>query len=157
MKKLLAILGTITIAGSGMAGLVGNVPAPTNNNINYKQINNLESLNRVKRARAANYSPDEYNREAANGCYPDIDNSFNWTELGLSILTGAGLGAAKSTLPQVNAHPLLSLKIGKFHKPSISGAVKGGFAAGLADIGSQSIQPLKNKLSSCGTGYTKKN
>ncbi len=27
MKKLLGILGTITIAGSGMAGLVGNAPA----------------------------------------------------------------------------------------------------------------------------------
>lgn len=48
MKKLLSILGTITIAGSGIAGLVGNAPAPEKNNINYQQTNNLETLHRVK-------------------------------------------------------------------------------------------------------------
>ncbi len=31
MKKILGFLGTITIAGSGMAGLVGNAPAPKYN------------------------------------------------------------------------------------------------------------------------------
>lgn len=49
MKKLLSILGTITIAGSGMAGLVGNAPAK--NNINYQQTNNLETLKRNKRSK----------------------------------------------------------------------------------------------------------
>lgn len=49
MKKLLGILGTITIAGSGVVGLVGNVPSPTKNNISYQQTNNLENLNRNKR------------------------------------------------------------------------------------------------------------
>ncbi|WP_338981934.1 hypothetical protein [Spiroplasma endosymbiont of Eupeodes luniger] len=49
MKKILGILWTITIAGSGMAGLVGNAPAPAKNNINYQQINNLENLIRNKR------------------------------------------------------------------------------------------------------------
>ncbi|WP_342189518.1 hypothetical protein [Spiroplasma endosymbiont of Dilophus febrilis] len=49
MKKLLGILGTITIAGSGMVGLVGNAPSPTKNEINSLQKNNLESLNRNKR------------------------------------------------------------------------------------------------------------
>ena len=44
MKNLLTILGTITIAG-----LVGNAPTPEKNNI-YQQINNLETLNRNKRA-----------------------------------------------------------------------------------------------------------
>jgi predicted sulfurtransferase len=46
MKKLLGILGTITIAGSGTAGIVAN--APEKNNINYQQTsnNNLEKLNR---------------------------------------------------------------------------------------------------------------
>jgi hypothetical protein len=43
MKKLLGILGTITIAGSGMAGLVGNAPAKI------KENNNLQNLIRVKR------------------------------------------------------------------------------------------------------------
>ncbi len=43
MKKLLGILGTITISGSGMAGLVGNVPAKI------KENNNLQNLIRVKR------------------------------------------------------------------------------------------------------------
>ncbi|WP_338981747.1 hypothetical protein [Spiroplasma endosymbiont of Eupeodes luniger] len=47
MKKLLGILGTITIAGSGIAGLVGNAPAK--NNIVYQQTNNLETLKRNKR------------------------------------------------------------------------------------------------------------
>ncbi|WP_338982487.1 hypothetical protein [Spiroplasma endosymbiont of Eupeodes luniger] len=41
MKKLLGILGTITIAGSGMAGLVGNAPATAKNEINHLQTNNL--------------------------------------------------------------------------------------------------------------------
>ncbi len=49
MKKLLGFLGAITIAGSGMAGLVGNAPASsaTKNKINYLQTssNNLENLN----------------------------------------------------------------------------------------------------------------
>ncbi|WP_338967089.1 hypothetical protein [Spiroplasma endosymbiont of Lonchoptera lutea] len=49
MKKLLGILGTITIAGSGMVGLVGNAPSPTKNNISYQQTNNLKTLNRNKR------------------------------------------------------------------------------------------------------------
>ncbi|WP_338966971.1 hypothetical protein [Spiroplasma endosymbiont of Lonchoptera lutea] len=49
MKKLLSILGTITIAGSGTAGLVGNAPTPIKNEINYTQINNLENLKRNKR------------------------------------------------------------------------------------------------------------
>ncbi|WP_338981876.1 hypothetical protein [Spiroplasma endosymbiont of Eupeodes luniger] len=49
MKKLLSILGTITIAGSGMAGLVGNAPAK--NEINYSQTNNLETLKRKKRSK----------------------------------------------------------------------------------------------------------
>ncbi len=49
MKKLLGILGTITIAGSGISGIVGNAPAPAKNKINYLQTDNLEKLNRVKR------------------------------------------------------------------------------------------------------------
>ncbi|WP_342262432.1 MULTISPECIES: hypothetical protein [unclassified Spiroplasma] len=49
MKKLLGILGTITIAGSGMAGLVGNASAPAKNEINYQKADNLENLNRNKR------------------------------------------------------------------------------------------------------------
>ncbi|WP_342223565.1 hypothetical protein [Spiroplasma endosymbiont of Asaphidion curtum] len=50
MKKLLSILGTITIVGSGMTGLVGNSPAPTKKEINYLQTNNLKRLSRNKRA-----------------------------------------------------------------------------------------------------------
>ncbi|WP_375315314.1 hypothetical protein [Spiroplasma endosymbiont of Tipula paludosa] len=50
MKKLLGILGTITITGSGMSGIVGNAPAPAKNGINYLQTNNSEKLNRNKRA-----------------------------------------------------------------------------------------------------------
>lgn len=42
MKKLLGILGTITIAGSGMTGIVGNAPMRTKEN-------NLEVLKRIKR------------------------------------------------------------------------------------------------------------
>ncbi|WP_342263896.1 hypothetical protein [Spiroplasma endosymbiont of Clivina fossor] len=38
MKKLLGFLGTITIAGSGMTGIVGNVPAPTKNEIKKEYI-----------------------------------------------------------------------------------------------------------------------
>ncbi|WP_342223904.1 hypothetical protein [Spiroplasma endosymbiont of Asaphidion curtum] len=49
MKKLLGFLGTITIAGSGMAGLVGNAPAPAKREINYQQKNNSENLIRNKR------------------------------------------------------------------------------------------------------------
>ncbi|WP_338968403.1 hypothetical protein [Spiroplasma endosymbiont of Lonchoptera lutea] len=49
MKKLLAILGTITISGNAIACLVGNAPAPTKNEINSLQTNNLETLNRNKR------------------------------------------------------------------------------------------------------------
>ncbi|WP_338968379.1 hypothetical protein [Spiroplasma endosymbiont of Lonchoptera lutea] len=49
MKKLIGLIGTITIAGSGMAGLVGNAPAIAKNNINYQQTNNLENLSRNKR------------------------------------------------------------------------------------------------------------
>ncbi|WP_342224291.1 hypothetical protein [Spiroplasma endosymbiont of Asaphidion curtum] len=37
MKKLLGLLGTITIAGSGMLGIVGNAPAPAKNEINYQK------------------------------------------------------------------------------------------------------------------------
>ncbi|WP_375315719.1 hypothetical protein [Spiroplasma endosymbiont of Tipula paludosa] len=39
MKKLLGFLGTITIAGSGMSGIVGNAPAPnaTKDEINYSR------------------------------------------------------------------------------------------------------------------------
>lgn len=48
MKKLLGIVGTITIAGSGMAALAGNAPAPAKNEINYLQRNNLEKLIRKK-------------------------------------------------------------------------------------------------------------
>lgn len=49
MKKLLATLGTITIAGSGISGIVGNAPTSAKNNINYQQTNNLETLKRNKR------------------------------------------------------------------------------------------------------------
>lgn len=48
MKKLLSVLGTITIAGSGTAGLLGNAPAK--NAINYQQTNHLETLKRNKRS-----------------------------------------------------------------------------------------------------------
>ncbi|WP_256444891.1 hypothetical protein [Spiroplasma endosymbiont of 'Nebria riversi'] len=40
MKKLLGLIGTITIAGGGMAGLAGNAPTLAKNNINYQQTNN---------------------------------------------------------------------------------------------------------------------
>ncbi|WP_342277577.1 ETX/MTX2 family pore-forming toxin [Spiroplasma endosymbiont of Nephrotoma flavescens] len=50
MKKLLGILGTITIASSGMAGIVGNAPTSEKSEINYLKINNSEKLNRSKRA-----------------------------------------------------------------------------------------------------------
>ncbi|WP_342277761.1 hypothetical protein [Spiroplasma endosymbiont of Nephrotoma flavescens] len=46
MKKIIGILGTISIAGSGMAGIVGNMPAPGK----IKENNNLQKLIRVKRA-----------------------------------------------------------------------------------------------------------
>lgn len=49
MKKLLGILGTITIAGSGMAGLFGNAPVSTKSEINYLQTNDSKKLNRKKR------------------------------------------------------------------------------------------------------------
>ncbi|WP_339025058.1 hypothetical protein [Spiroplasma endosymbiont of Agriotes lineatus] len=49
MKKLLGILGTITITGGGMPVIVGNVPTSAKNEVNYQQKNNLESLNRIKR------------------------------------------------------------------------------------------------------------
>ncbi|WP_338981793.1 ribosome-inactivating family protein [Spiroplasma endosymbiont of Eupeodes luniger] len=51
MKKLLGILGTITIAGSGISGIVGNAPTSAKNEINSLQTssNNLEKLNRNKR------------------------------------------------------------------------------------------------------------
>jgi hypothetical protein len=52
MKKLLEFLGTITIVGSGMVGLVGNAPTPVKNAINYSQTSNLETLNRAKRTYA---------------------------------------------------------------------------------------------------------
>ncbi|WP_342263837.1 hypothetical protein [Spiroplasma endosymbiont of Clivina fossor] len=48
MKKLLGLMGTITIAGGGTAGIVGNAPASAKNKINYLQTNNLENLNRKK-------------------------------------------------------------------------------------------------------------
>ncbi|WP_342189683.1 ribosome-inactivating family protein [Spiroplasma endosymbiont of Dilophus febrilis] len=50
MKKLLGLIGTITIAGSGMMGIVGNAPTSAKNEINYSQLNNLEKLNRIKKA-----------------------------------------------------------------------------------------------------------
>ncbi|WP_215826175.1 hypothetical protein [Spiroplasma endosymbiont of 'Nebria riversi'] len=50
MKKLLGFLGTITIAGSGMSGILGNAPTPAKNEVNYLQTNNLENLNRSKRS-----------------------------------------------------------------------------------------------------------
>ncbi|WP_342262316.1 MULTISPECIES: ETX/MTX2 family pore-forming toxin [unclassified Spiroplasma] len=50
MKKLLGILGTITIAGNGMSGIVGNAPISVKSEINYLQTNNLENLNRIKRS-----------------------------------------------------------------------------------------------------------
>ncbi|WP_342223867.1 ribosome-inactivating family protein [Spiroplasma endosymbiont of Asaphidion curtum] len=51
MKKLLGILGTITIAGGGMVGLVANAQTLAKNEINYlkKSSNNLENLKRNKR------------------------------------------------------------------------------------------------------------
>jgi hypothetical protein len=50
MKKLLGLLGTITIAGNGISGIVGNAPASEiKSKINYSQTNNLENLNRVQR------------------------------------------------------------------------------------------------------------
>ncbi|WP_342264173.1 hypothetical protein [Spiroplasma endosymbiont of Clivina fossor] len=65
MKKLLGILGTITIAGSGMTGIVGNASTPAKNEINYQQTNNLENLNRVKRdnLKIINSNSDEVNTE----------------------------------------------------------------------------------------------
>ncbi|WP_375315221.1 hypothetical protein [Spiroplasma endosymbiont of Tipula paludosa] len=48
MKKILGILGTITIAGSGMVGLVGNAPAPTK-----------EKHNIIKRAPVGQVTKDE--------------------------------------------------------------------------------------------------
>lgn len=49
MKKLLATLGTITIAGTGISGVVGNAPVSMKVEINSLQKNNLEKLNRNKR------------------------------------------------------------------------------------------------------------
>ncbi|WP_342263384.1 hypothetical protein [Spiroplasma endosymbiont of Clivina fossor] len=57
MKKLLEILGTITIAGSGILTLVANSPTSAkeqqikleSSEVNYSQTNNLENLNRNKR------------------------------------------------------------------------------------------------------------
>lgn len=55
MKKLLGILGTIIIAGSGMVGLVGNATAPAKNEVNSLQTNNLENLIRIKRSNFSKY------------------------------------------------------------------------------------------------------
>jgi hypothetical protein len=50
MKKLLILLSTITIASSGITGIIGNAPTSAKNEINYSQTNNLKNLNRnIKR------------------------------------------------------------------------------------------------------------
>ncbi|WP_215826740.1 hypothetical protein [Spiroplasma endosymbiont of 'Nebria riversi'] len=55
MKNLLGLLGTITIAGSGISGIVGNAPvSEIKSKINYSQTNNLENLNRVQRNTCSN-------------------------------------------------------------------------------------------------------
>lgn len=94
MKKLLGIAGTIIIAGSGMAGIIGNKPATAKNEINYSKTNNLEKLNRSKRS------------------WNDLNNASKGAIIGASIvggaalvlltggtiLAGAGLGAAATGL-----------------------------------------------------------
>ncbi|WP_338968608.1 hypothetical protein [Spiroplasma endosymbiont of Lonchoptera lutea] len=76
MKKLLGILGTITIAGSGMSGIVGNPPAPTEIKINSLQTNNLETLKRNKR---------EINDNNEIDLSPKTENSrWKWEDIGTS-------------------------------------------------------------------------
>ncbi|WP_338968033.1 ribosome-inactivating family protein [Spiroplasma endosymbiont of Lonchoptera lutea] len=75
MKKLLSILGTITIAGSGTAGLVGNAPTPIKNEINYTQINNLENLKRNKRQNNQPYKIEK--KLILNWNKENYKNSFN--------------------------------------------------------------------------------
>ncbi|WP_339025293.1 PQQ-binding-like beta-propeller repeat protein [Spiroplasma endosymbiont of Agriotes lineatus] len=60
MKKLLEILGTITIAGTGMSGIVGNAPTQTKNEINFLQTNNLENIN-YKRQKWSNNENNKIN------------------------------------------------------------------------------------------------
>lgn len=73
MKKLLGIAGTIIIAGSGMAGIIGNKPATAKNEINYSKTNNLEKLNRSKRS------------------WNDLNNASKGAIIGASIVGGAAL------------------------------------------------------------------
>ncbi|WP_338981772.1 hypothetical protein [Spiroplasma endosymbiont of Eupeodes luniger] len=79
MKKILGILGTITISGSGMAGLLGNAPASAKNEINSLQTNNLENLKRNKRQIriGANVLTDVYQQ---NGGFqsPNDKRCQNW-------------------------------------------------------------------------------
>ncbi|WP_338981908.1 hypothetical protein [Spiroplasma endosymbiont of Eupeodes luniger] len=83
MKQLLSILGTITIAGSGMAGLLGNAPAK--NNIIYQQTSNLKKFSRVKR---------QYQT--------DISTYVTQTDLG-TIRPGSSSGGRISDLRILNA------------------------------------------------------
>ncbi|WP_342263058.1 hypothetical protein [Spiroplasma endosymbiont of Dromius quadrimaculatus] len=46
MKKLLSLLSTITMAGSGMSGIVGNAPTSTKSEISYLKTNNLKNLDK---------------------------------------------------------------------------------------------------------------
>lgn len=64
MKKLLSILSTITIAGSGISGIVGNAPA----SIKVKENNNLKNLKRIKR---------DTSQSSINNWKTDIDNWKN--------------------------------------------------------------------------------
>ncbi|WP_342262498.1 MULTISPECIES: hypothetical protein [unclassified Spiroplasma] len=46
MKKLLSLLSTITMAGSGMSGIVGNAPTSAKSEISYLKTNNLKNLDK---------------------------------------------------------------------------------------------------------------
>ncbi|WP_342263088.1 hypothetical protein [Spiroplasma endosymbiont of Dromius quadrimaculatus] len=46
MKKLLSLLSTITMAGSGMSGIVGNALTSTKSEISYLKTNNLKNLDK---------------------------------------------------------------------------------------------------------------
>ncbi|WP_215826727.1 hypothetical protein [Spiroplasma endosymbiont of 'Nebria riversi'] len=69
MKKILGILGTTTITGSGMTGLVGNVPVLTKNEINY--------LQRYKKSKNKPIIIDSYqNKIEITPIWTDLEKTF---------------------------------------------------------------------------------
>lgn len=108
MKKLLSILGTITIAGSGTAGLVGNAPHSAKNEINSLETNNLENLNREKR--------QNYNTQL--GGY-EINNRLNtgiWSTSGNKLRANASKEKILERFKTLNQHLPLNLNLEIFDK-----------------------------------------